>query len=185
MARRRHRKTSTHGWRKWVTPSVFAASFIGQLAVKDFQPGTTQASFFQSGTGIQRAQMLANIITGRISGINIFSGAPQFQQTVNPAGMINKYVGLGLLMSFIYPKLPEVPQKALIKKAGGALIAGGLFGGFFDPATGVRGGATASGVARVGNLGAIGAPAGTTVMGTIGTAQPASRVSGFGGTFSY
>lgn len=178
MARRRHSRSRRFharrlhsrrqdGWHKAIVPVSFTAAFLGQLTQKDFEPGAQQSAAFQNANMVGKLKFLTNDVVGRITGINIFKDTTQFQQTINPAGVINKYVGLGLLMNIVYPMIPRVPGKGLARKAGGALIAGGFFGGLFDDparAGGGIGGSHGQGQAALGN--------------------PASRTSGFGGTFT-
>lgn len=135
--RRRHRRFSrsrSHSWHKAVAPTAFLAAFLGQLTVKDFAPGAAQGTAFKNADLLGKFKFLMNDVTGRISGVNFFGDATQFTQTINPSGMINKYVGLGLLATIFYPMIPKVPGKSIARKAGGALIAGGLLGGLFDDA---------------------------------------------------
>lgn len=146
MARRRHRRRFNRTrlarsrmsrmhrsiWHKAIVPASFTAAFLGQITNKDFASNAQQGAAFQNADMVGKLKFLTNDIVGRITGINIFNDTIQFKQTINPAGVINKYVGLGLLMNIVYPMIPRVPGKGLARKAGGALIAGGFFGGLFD-----------------------------------------------------
>lgn len=120
---------------KYISPSAFVLSFLGQITSKDFAQGAPQAQTFANADTMGKVKFLTNDVVGRITGINPFGESTQFKQTINPAGMFNKYVGLGLLFNSVYPLLPRVPQKGLARKAGGALIAGGILGGLFDDPT--------------------------------------------------
>jgi len=96
------------------------------------------------------------------------------QQSITPTGVLNKttYAGITLLIAdyvlkeFLGGKYGMRYAHPWFQSVGAGLVFGGIVGGLFDPATGIRGGATAgSGPAAV--------------AGSRG-----SRTSGFQGTYS-
>lgn len=181
MAKRKQKRSRMGIISKLVAPTVFTGTFLSQLMSKEMSVPANQTAF-AGATAEGKLKWISNAVTGHITGNNFFNDAPKFTQTINPLGIFNKYTFLGLAMSWVYPHIPKVPHKGLVAKAGGAMVAGAIFGGFFDPAAGVRQGATAEGVATQNNLAAIGA--GYTGTTTVNSIQAASRASGFGGTFS-
>lgn len=107
----------------------FAVTFLSQLTQKDIQ---NNSSSFSSYTTTDKIRFLTNTVVGRITGINVFSDMPQVSQTINPAGMINKYTGLGIAFGLIYPHIPKAPAKGVIGRLGKGALLGGIFGGLFD-----------------------------------------------------
>jgi hypothetical protein len=108
---------------------------------KDIDPSTSQGAAFAAADPMSKAKFAINDIVGRITGINVFpsSDAPQFTQTINPAGVLNKTTGFGLGL-LIYNKigsragLPKIVSDRVAKE----ILKGGAIGGFFDaPSAGV------------------------------------------------
>lgn len=110
-----------------VVPSIFVLSGIASIASKDTNDINSAPDTFT------RLKTIGNVVFGRTFGLNPFASAKNYSPTINPSGLFNRYVGAGLIASLIYPHIPGVPHKGLVKKAGGAAIAGGMLG-IFDPA---------------------------------------------------
>lgn len=159
---------------KVVTPAAFGLSFLSQLMSKDLDPSTTQGRYYQNADIVGKIKMISNDVTGRVTGLNAFPDAPNFKQTINPAGVVNKYTGMGLgllIYSHVAPR--GMGGKGLARKVGKGLFWGGVIGGFFDPATGAR----AAGGTQARALSSYSVPG--QQAGSAG-----SRVTGFGGTYS-
>lgn len=117
-------------------------AFVEQISAKDRQ---TMGSAFDNAPTTQKLKILSNIITGRITGINFFQDEFQAQQTLNPAGVLNKWTQNGAIM-LVYGVIGKqvnkmagqevVPVTAKIKSIGKQLIIGGGVGGFFDEPVG-------------------------------------------------
>jgi len=115
-------------------------AFLDQISAKHREAmGTayTQAPLLQKG------KILANIVTGSFSGINLFPNEYQATQNINPAGMFNKWTTGGLTM-LAYKVIGSKANQALgmgtiipatreIGGIGKSFIAGGTVGGLFDP----------------------------------------------------
>ena len=130
---------------KAATPIV---AFLEQISSKDRQ--TLGSTFSQASTGTQ-FKIMANIVLGRLAGITLFhklsdgTVLPTAPQTLNPAGIVNKWttaglvgIGYGILGKAINNISRNmglgsvVPAVSKIKSIGkGAFIGGGV-GGFFD-----------------------------------------------------
>jgi len=64
-----------------------------------------------------------------------YNPQPSGQPRINPAGIINKWTGIGIAGK-IYGALGrsmKLPEAASIDRIGSKLIFGGAIGGFFDP----------------------------------------------------
>ena len=64
-----------------------------------------------------------------------YNPSPGGQPRINPAGIINKWVGIGVAGK-LYGKLGKsmkLPEASMIDRVGSKLIFGGAVGGFFDP----------------------------------------------------
>jgi len=110
---------------KLIGPAVFLA----QLTSKD------QGVIGNQPTTGATVKTLINDVTGRITGINIFSDVPKFGQTVNPAGIINPYstvaVG-GIIVGSILRKF-GIRGGAQIRGLSARALVPAMVGGFFDP----------------------------------------------------
>ena len=101
MARRRKitRKSFSNVGNK-LFPFVKAVSapiaFLEQLTAKDRQ---INAGTLSTATTTTQAKMLLNFVTGRLAGFGLFknTGAITPPQTINPAGVINKWTNAGLI----------------------------------------------------------------------------------------
>lgn len=133
---RRHRRHSRKHTRraparestlsKLVVPAVLIMSAVSSIGAKD-KGDINSAPDLPS-----KMKTVGNMLLGRTFGFNPFTSAKQYSDSFNPAGWANRYTGAGLLATFLYPKIPGVPHKALVRKAGGAAILGGFLG-IFDP----------------------------------------------------
>ena len=95
---------------------------------------------------MQKAQAVINNVTGNVFGINIFNGVPKFSQKINPAGIANKWTGIGLaaigyqLLSKHSPV--KLPHAGKVGSFGKPILFSGLIGGFFDDPPGFSHGTT-------------------------------------------
>jgi len=105
--------------------------FIEQLTSKD------TATINSQTTWLAKFQVLSNVVTGRIFGINFFGNVTKFPQTMNPAGMLNKWTYLGAGM-IAYSELGRrllpgiLPKTGLVGSYGKRILPAALAGGFFD-----------------------------------------------------
>ena len=113
-------------------------AFIEQITAKDRD--VNAAAFAGLGT-TDKLKWLANMVTGRLTGIGFFSGFPTPPQTINPAGVINKWTQAGAIMIGyrILGKainqatgIDAAPAHAKIGSIGKSFLVGGGLGGFFD-----------------------------------------------------
>ena len=112
-------------------------SFLDQISRKDRE---TMGDSFNSAPITQKLKILVNIVGGRMTGINLFSDEVQAPQTINFAGMFNRWTGLGagmLVYGFISKGVTINGQKLLphgskLSALGKRLLTGGAFGGLFD-----------------------------------------------------
>ena len=113
-------------------------SFVEQISAKHRQ---SMGSAFTNAPTTQKLKILTNIITGATTGINFFSDEIQVNQTLNPAGVLNKWTSNGAIM-LVYSVLGKninkvanmtvAPHTGKIGSIGKGLITGGAIGGFFD-----------------------------------------------------
>ena len=64
-----------------------------------------------------------------------YNPQPGGQPRIHPAGIINKWVGIGVAGK-LYGKIGKsmkLPEASMIDRVGSKLIFGGAVGGFFDP----------------------------------------------------
>ncbi len=113
-------------------------AFLEQISAKHRQ---TMGSSFSQAPTTQKLKILANIVTGSISGVNFFTHEFQAQQTLNPAGVLNKWTNAGALMiayGFIAKNVNKaiaidaLPAGGKVKGIGKQILIGGAVGGFFD-----------------------------------------------------
>lgn len=117
-------------------------AFIDQISAKDRQ---ILGSAYDNAPFTQKLKILSNIIMGRTTGINPFSSEYKAPQTLNLAGVINKWTNIGVtglaysiigkgvnraLGTKIAPAVPE------IKQISRSLLIGGILGGVFDDPVG-------------------------------------------------
>ena len=153
MARRKKIKQGLGRIGNKLFPFVKAVSapiaFLEQITAKDRQ--TLGATFTQATTTTQ-LKILANITLGRLAGITPFHKLsdgtilPTAPQTINPAGVLNKWTNAGLI-GIAYKVLGGalnkfgkdmglgsslVPETSKIGSIGKSVLIGGALGGFFD-----------------------------------------------------
>lgn len=115
-----------------VIPTV---AFVEQIT------GKGRASGKYAGLSmVQKAQTLANNLTGNMFGFNIFGGVPTFTQQINPSGIANKYTGIGvasIVGSLVMRKAGiNVPYMSRIFAIGRKMLPAGIVGGLFDDSLG-------------------------------------------------
>ena len=141
--RRRKNKNSKHKSiksmiRQVVNKGSAPLAFWQQLSEKDYQVlnATTE---YRSLDYLGKLKVASNILTGSLTGRVLFSDqynpSPSGQPRINPAGIINKWTGIGIAAK-IYGKIGrsmKLPEAASIDRIGSKVIFGGAVGGFFDP----------------------------------------------------
>jgi len=121
-------------------------AFIEQISAKDRQD--LGNSFSQAGYGTQ-LKIMSNIVMGRLAGITPFhklsdgTMLPTAPQTINPAGVVNKWTNAGLIglgYKVIGSQINKttgmslIPETSKIGSIGKSVLIGGALGGFFDDA---------------------------------------------------
>lgn len=130
--------------------------FLEQISAKHRQ---TMGSAFSNAPTTQKLKILTNIVTGSISGVNLFSSEYQAPQTLNPSGIINKWTSAGVMgigYSIIGNHVNKIvgkgiiPQTSKIGTLSKSVLVSGALGGFFDdpPVTSSRG-SVSQGTARL------------------------------------
>lgn len=149
-----------------MTPASFLVSVIEQVTEKDVQTSGT----YNNLDTISRLKFLAGDVIGRFTGYYPFpnvTGSHPF--SLNPTGWINKWTGLGIGAELLTSGAKKVgiklPYSDAIKKAGSGFLLGGIIGGIFDPPARSEGGTRQ-------------------MSSSILSSNSASRVQGFGGTYS-
>jgi hypothetical protein len=112
--------------------------FIEQISAKHRQ--TMGASFTNAPT-MQKLKILSNIVTGSVTGINLFSQEFQAPQTLNPSGVFNKWtsagalgIGYSIIGNHVNKMLGNriLPQTSKIGTLSKSVLVSGALGGFFD-----------------------------------------------------
>ena len=113
-------------------------AFWQQLSEKDYQVLNADGNY-RALDYLGKLKVASNILTGSLTGRVLFSDQynpqPGGQPRINPAGIINKRVGIGLAGK-LYGKIGKsmkLPEASMIDRVGSKLIFGGAVGGFFDP----------------------------------------------------
>ena len=117
-------------------------AFLEQITAKDRQD--LGSSFSQAGYGTQ-LKLMSNIVLGRLAGVSPFPKLYTAPQTINPAGILNKWTNAGLIgigykligtaVNRTSTKMGMgsiVPETAKIGSIGKSVLIGGALGGFFD-----------------------------------------------------
>ena len=124
--------------RKVVNKGAAPLAFWQQLSEKDYQVLNADGNY-RALDYLGKLKVASNILTGSLTGRVLFSDqynpSPSGQPRINPAGIINKWVGIGLAGK-LYGKLGKsmkLPEASMIDRVGSKLIFGGAVGGFFDP----------------------------------------------------
>jgi hypothetical protein len=113
-------------------------AFWSQLSQKDYEVLNASPEY-QSLDYLGKLKVAANIITGSLTGKVAFSDqynpTPNGSPRINPAGVINKWTGIGLAGKIysMVGKQMGLPEQAAIGRIGTKIIYGGAVGGFFDP----------------------------------------------------
>ena len=141
--RRRKNKTSKNKSiksmvRKAADKLAAPVAFWSQLSQKDYEVlnSTTE---YQALDYLGKLKVAANILTGSLTGRVAFSDqynpSPNGSPRINPAGVINKWTGIGLAGKIysMVGKQMGLPEQAAIGRIGTKIIYGGAVGGFFDP----------------------------------------------------
>lgn len=145
MAARRNGRKNGNGKRKGIGNMIWKVarelatpiSFLDQISRKDRE---TMGDAFNNAPVTQKLKILANIVTGRTTGINLFSDEVQAPQTINFSGIFNRWTALGIGMS-IYGFVAKgvtingvkiLPHGSKLSQLGTRLLTGGAFGGIFD-----------------------------------------------------
>ena len=141
--RRKKNKNSKHKSiksmiRQVVNKGSAPLAFWQQLSEKDYQVlnATTE---YRSLDYLGKLKVASNILTGSLTGRVLFSDqynpSPSGQPRINPAGIINKWTGIGIAGKIygVIGKSMKLPESATIDRIGSKLIFGGGIGGFFDP----------------------------------------------------
>jgi len=145
MARKRRRKNKNKKHssiksmiRKVVNQGAAPLAFWQQLSEKDYT-ALNASPEYRSLDYLGKLKVAANILTGSLTGRVAFSDqynpSPSGQPRINPAGIINKWTGIGIAAK-IYGKIGrsmKLPEAASIDRIGSKVIFGGAIGGFFDP----------------------------------------------------
>jgi len=129
--------------RKVVNQGAAPLAFWQQLSEKDYAVLNATPEY-RGLDYLGKLKVAANILTGSLTGRVAFSNqynpvgelsASPGQPRINPAGIINKWVGIGIAAK-IYGKIGrsmKLPEAASIDRVGSKVIFGGMIGGFFDP----------------------------------------------------
>ena len=147
MARKRRRRSSKKRngsksiksmVRQIVNKGSAPLAFWQQLSEKDYQVLNADGNY-PALDYLGKLKVASNILTGSLTGRVLFSDQynpqPGGQPRINPAGIINKWVGIGLAGK-LYGKIGKsmkLPEASMIDRVGSKLIFGGAVGGFFDP----------------------------------------------------
>lgn len=113
---------------KLITPATFVLTAIQQATQKD----VASSSSFANYSATQKAQFLAGSVVQKFTGVNLTPTLLTSQpMKINPAGVLNKWVGLGIGGLLVAKFLP-VPAKAEINKVSKGALLGGIVGGIVD-----------------------------------------------------
>ena len=141
--RRRKNKNSKHKSiksmiRQVVNKGSAPLAFWQQLSEKDYAVLNATPEY-RGLDYLEKLKVASNILTGSLTGRVLFSDqynpSPSGQPRINPAGIINKWTGIGIAAK-IYGKVGrsmKLPEAASIDRIGSKVIFGGAVGGFFDP----------------------------------------------------
>ena len=141
--RRRKNKTSKNKSiksmvRKAADKLAAPVAFWSQLSQKDYEVLNASPQYHALDY-LGKLKVAANILTGSLTGKVAFSDqynpSPNGSPRINPAGVINKWTGIGLAGKIysMVGKQMGLPEQAAIGRIGTKIIYGGAVGGFFDP----------------------------------------------------
>ena len=157
MAKRKRRRSRKNKSRSKSVKSIVRSgvdklaapvAFWQQLSDKDYQVLNAKSEYVSSDY-VSKLKVAANILTGSMTGKVLFSEhydptkgttnskgeSTEGQPRINPMGIINKWVGIGIAGK-IYGtvgKNMKLPESRSINKVANKIIFGGIVGGFFDP----------------------------------------------------
>ena len=147
MARKtRRRRKAKNGKRKsvkslarqWANRLASPVAFWSQLSQKDYEVLNASPQYHALDY-LGKLKVASNILTGSLTGRVLFSDqynpSPNGSPRINPAGVINKWTGIGLAGKIysMVGKQMGLPEQAAIGRIGTKIIYGGAVGGFFDP----------------------------------------------------
>jgi len=124
--------------RQWANRLASPVAFWSQLSQKDYEVLNASPQYHALDY-LGKLKVAANILTGSLTGKVAFSDqynpSPNGSPRINPAGIVNKWVGIGLAGKIysLVGKQMGLPEQAAIGRIGTKLIYGGAVGGFFDP----------------------------------------------------
>jgi len=124
--------------RQVVNKGAAPLAFWQQLSEKDYQvlnADGNYAALDYLGKLKVAANILTGSLTGRVAFADQYNPSPSGQPRINPAGVINKWTGIGVAAK-LYGKIGKsmkLPEAAMIDRVGSKVIFGGAVGGFFDP----------------------------------------------------
>ena len=141
--RRRKNKTSKNKSiksmvRKAADKLAAPVAFWSQLSQKDYEVLNASPQYHALDY-LGKLKVAANILTGSLTGKVAFGDqynpSPNGSPRINPAGVINKWTGIGLAGKIysMVGKQMGLPEQAAIGRIGTKIIYGGAVGGFFDP----------------------------------------------------
>ena len=117
-------------------------AFLEQLTAQD--RASLGNSFSSAGYGTQ-LKIMSNLVMGRLAGITPFHGGlPTAPQTINPAGVLNKWTNAGLIglgYKIIGSQINKttgmslIPETSSIGSIAKSAFVGGALGGFFSEPT--------------------------------------------------
>ncbi len=124
--------------RTWANRLASPVAFWSQLSQKDYEVLNASPQYHALDY-LGKLKVAANILTGSLTGKVAFSDqynpSPNGSPRINPAGVINKWTGIGLAGKIysMVGKQMGLPEQAAIGRIGTKIIYGGAVGGFFDP----------------------------------------------------
>ena len=116
-------------------------AFLEQISAKDRQD--LGNNFSQAGYGTQ-LKLMTNIVLGRLAGVSPFPKLHTAPQTINPAGVLNKWTNAGLIglgYKIIGSNINKatgmalIPETSSIGSISKSVFVGGALGGFFSEPT--------------------------------------------------
>ena len=118
---------------KAISPLISLGTTIQQMTEEDVKVAG-ESGYWDTLDSTGKIKFILGKMSIRMSGIRLFKeagGAPGEGPVINPAGMLNKWTGVGI-GTWIASKIPGAPYKAWLARIGKGTLAGGLIGGFFD-----------------------------------------------------
>jgi len=122
----------------FVREATTPIAFLEQISAKD---RLVMGTAFDTAPLTQKLKIMSNIVTGRITGINLFSAEYQAPQTFKVENAINKWSkggAVGILYSVLGKRINKaigqnvIPASDKIGQLGKRAMLGGVLGGVFD-----------------------------------------------------